>query len=318
MYLICGEALFDFFGKAGEDGPAIPFDARPGGSPFNVAIGIARLGGKAALLTGLSTDMLGETLFGLLETEGVGTGYIVRSGRRTTLSLVAEREDGSPSYTFYGVGSADCSLTQADMPELGQDGGITGLHFGSYSIAVPPTADAFISLAEREHAKGRMISLDPNIRLNVEPDIGVWRARLDRFIKIASLVKVSTEDLGLLYPGEAPGQIALDWLERGPAMVIVTSGSEGARAFRKTGMFSVPAVQTAHFVDSVGAGDSFQAAILDGLQRKDIRSRAALAETGDGILKTILQRASLAGSIVCSRRGADLPRLEELNAPSTE
>lgn len=315
MYLICGEALFDFFAKSAEGGggPAIQFDARAGGSLFNVAIGIARLGGKAALLTGISTDMLGETLFNLLETEGVATGHIVRSGRRTTLSLVAE-QDGSPAYTFYGVGSADCSLTGADMPDLPQDASITGLHFGSYSIAVPPTADAFLSLAESEHAKGRMISLDPNIRLNVEPDIAIWRQRLDRFLELASLVKVSTEDLGLLYPGEAPEKIAFDWLERGPALIIVTAGSEGARAFAKTGMFSVPAVEVAHFIDAVGAGDSFQAAVLEGLQRKGVNSRTALAGLREAALKPLLERASLAASIACSRRGADLPRLKDLDS----
>ena len=118
MYLVCGEALYDFFLDDEDASGAMRFDARVGGSPFNVAIGISRLGGKCGLLTGISTDMLGERLVGVLESESVSTRYLLRSDRLTTVSLVGLDTHGSPAYAFYGLGSADRSVTPSDLPKI--------------------------------------------------------------------------------------------------------------------------------------------------------------------------------------------------------
>ncbi len=308
MILVCGEALFDVFTGTETDRGALALEAHAGGSPFNVAIGLARLGAPSALLTGLSQDRLGERLAARLAREGVETGFLVRSGRRTTLSLVDVGDDGVPHYQFYGLGSADCSLTEADMPALPET--VKALHFGSYSIAVDPVAGAFAALATRE--QHRFISLDPNVRLNVEPSLAAWRARIGHYLPLATLVKVSDEDLDLLFPGADPLTVLRDWAAQGPALTVMTRGGEGVTAIRADGVtLTLPAHATT-LVDTVGAGDTFQAALLDGLRRHDALERAALLRLSASALEAILARAARAAAITCSRRGADLPRLRDL------
>jgi fructokinase len=272
-----------------------------------VAVGLARLGSTAALLTGISTDVLGERLRKTLVREGVDISHIVRTGRRTTLSLVGLDATGTPSYTFYGVGSADCSLTVADMPTLSSD--ISGLHFGSYSIAVAPTADAFAHLARRE--QHRLISLDPNVRLNVEPDIAVWKARIDALLPFTSLVKVSTEDLGALFPERTADDVAQDWLSRGPALVIITDGAKGATARTHASRVHIHA-RTIPVADTIGAGDAFQAAILHQLSATQRVNRDAIRRLDQAALTDLITTGTHAAAITCSRRGADLPTARDL------
>lgn len=306
MYLVCGEALYDFF-LTGADGPAaLSFDARAGGSPFNVAIGIARRGGRAALLTGVSEDLLGQRLVQVLESEGVETCYLIRSGRRTTLSLVDLSEDGSPKYAFYGLGSADTALEEADLPTPGDD--IYGLHFGSYSIATAPVADAFAALAERH--RDRFISLDPNIRPTVEPDMNRWRARIEALASHVDLLKVSAEDLETLFPGRAPQTIAEEWLAKGPKLVVVTNGGKAATAYSASWKAEVTPPRST-VVDTVGAGDAFQAALLAGLARNGDPAEALARLDATGA-ETLLAEAARVASETCQRRGADIPHLAEL------
>ena len=121
MFLVCGEALFDFFLES-ETGPAaVNFAARAGGSPFNVAIGLSRLGQASGLLTGLSSDFLGQRLRQVLEDEGVSTAYAIPTDRPTTVSLVGLDTAGVPAYQFYDNGSADTGVVEADLPALGPE-----------------------------------------------------------------------------------------------------------------------------------------------------------------------------------------------------
>ena len=308
MFLVCGEALFDLFAATEPGSSAIRFDGRIGGSPFNVAIGMARMGSASALFTGISTDMMGEKLMRALEREGVSTQYLLRTGRRTTLSVVGLDEAGVPSYAFYGIGSADCSVTEADLPVLGP--AITGLHLGSYSIAVDPVASALSALVSRE--AGRFISLDPNIRPTVEPRMEIWRDRVDALRRKAALVKVSAEDLGMMYPGGDPLEIARSWALDGPALVVVTRGGEDVIGLRGDRQHRVtpPAVAV---VDTVGAGDAFQASMLASLAGDGLLSRDALSQIESGHLEAILTRAATAASLTCSRRGADLPHAGDIS-----
>ncbi|MEO1494854.1 MAG: carbohydrate kinase [Pseudomonadota bacterium] len=303
--LVCGEALYDIF-QTGDDGAgALSFDARVGGSPFNVAIGIARLGGQASLLTGISTDALGGRLFERLKQEGVGTGYIIRSGRRTTLSLVGLDATGHPDYAFYGIGSADCAIAPDDMPDLPPD--VEGLHLGSYSIAVAPVADALAGLIAANAE--RFVSLDPNVRPTIEPDMGVWRSRIDALRRHSDLIKVSAEDLGMLFPGQAPADIAQDWLSGGATLVIVTDGGHAVRAYRDSGVVEVRPAPI-KVIDTVGAGDSFQASLLADLQARGPLS-VTRGDLPDADLSAILADAARAAAVTCGRRGADLPTLAD-------
>ncbi|KAA3622525.1 MAG: carbohydrate kinase [Proteobacteria bacterium] len=307
MYLVCGEALFDVFLDSEEDPGTLRLDARAGGSPFNVAIGIARLGGLSGLLTGISTDLLGSRLVKVLERESVSTRYLVRSGRRTTLSLVALDEAGHPDYVFYGLGSADCSVVKDELPTIGAE--VTGFHFGSYSLVVEPVADAFTTVAAA--AGGRFVSVDPNVRPTVEPDLDIWRTRVSEYATYADLIKISAEDLEFLYPNAKPETTAVDWLDAGVHAVVVTDGHNDVRAWTKSGLESRVRPPVSKVVDTVGAGDSFQSALLARLARDDDPKTAVTsldAERLDDLLNYALQAAS----ITCSRRGADLPRGNEI------
>ena len=307
MYLVCGEALFDVFLDSGDDPRAVRFDARAGGSPFNVAVGIARLGGRAALLTGVSTDALGARLARLLELESVSTEYLVRSGRRTTLSLVALDAAGQPQYVFYGLGSADCNLSIEDLPAIGDE--ITGLHFGSYSLVVRPVADAFAALASA--ARGRFISVDPNVRPTVEPDLDIWRARVAEYAARADLLKISAEDLASLYPGASRERKAADWIAAGVRLVVVTDSSSEMAAWTAGGHAVRLKPPACEVVDTVGAGDSFQSALLARLARLG-HPKSVMAALEERTLRDLLTFAMQAAAITCSRRGADPPRLHEL------
>jgi fructokinase len=308
MFLVCGEALFDFFLVEEDHDGAATYAARAGGSPFNVAIGLARLGCASGMMTGLSDDLLGQRLRRVLDAEGVSTRYALATRRPTTLSLVGLDTAGVPAYQFYDAGSAGSGVTAADLPPLGTE--VTGLHIGSYSLVVPPVADALTALIAAR--QGRFVSIDPNIRPTVEPDMTVWRRRLEALWSSADLVKISTEDLGLIYPRRAPADFARDLVARGVGLVVVTDGGGPAEGWSAGGMHETAQPPSVEVVDTVGAGDTFQAALLAGLMSATGDPKAGLAGLDSRGLETMLAYAARAAAITCSRRGADLPRIADL------
>jgi fructokinase len=310
MFLVCGEALFDLFLES-ESGPAeATYAARAGGSPFNVAIGLARLGNASGLLTGLSTDLLGQRLSRVLADEGVSTAYAIATDRPTTISLVGLDAAGVPAYQFYDNGSADTGVTPEDLPTLGPE--VSGLHFGSYSLAAAPVADAFATLAQSWAAGGGFISVDPNVRPTVEPDMDVWRQRLSVLLPLADLVKISAEDLDLLHPDSSAETFAAGLIDKGVRLVVVTGGSEAAMGWTAGGLVGAATPPRVRVIDTVGAGDTFQAALISRL----LSGATGPSDTLDALdaesLDQLLAFAARAAAITCSRRGADLPRAAEL------
>lgn len=314
MFLVCGEALFDFFVDQAASAavwPQLRYQAVPGGSPFNVAIGLARLGQPAALCGGLSQDFLGRQLLAVLQQEGVDCRHLLPRALPTTLALVGLDAAGKPQYSFYGDKAPEASLTPADLPEL--DDTVQGIHVGSYALVSRPTGDSLQQLVTRESGR-RLISLDPNIRLNVEPDLNRWRSVLDFHARHAHLIKVSDEDLQLLYPEQPVEESARRWLDHQCSLVVLTRGGDGVTVFtRLHGEWSLPAMRV-QVVDSVGAGDTFQAALLCHLAEQGLASPAALAALSREQINALLHFASRAAAITCSRRGPDLPRRAELSA----
>jgi fructokinase len=307
MFVVCGEALMDVF-AIGDTPTGVALDARIGGSPLNVAIGLARLAQPVAFLGALGNGFLGDRLLRALVDEGVDPNCVQRIDAPTTLGLVGLDARGVPSYAFYGEGAADRQLTMAALDTLPE--AARAIHVGSYAMVVEPVASTQRALVEREHGR-RLVSYDPNVRLNVEPDLARWRDTLAWMLPRTDLLKVSEEDLGLLFPGADPGALAASWLAQGAALVVVTCGGAGVRAWTARDALHVdaPAVSV---VDTVGAGDTFQAALLTALAEGGMLDARALRAIDAARLQAALDFATRAAAITCSRRGADLPRRADL------
>ena len=307
MFVVAGEALMDVF--TGTTTPTgIALDARIGGSPLNVAFGLARMGQKVAFLGGISNGELGNRLVDALRAEGVSLDAVHRSAAPTTISLVGVDAKGVPEYAFYGTGAADRTLPLAALDRMPADARL--LHVGSYTMVVGDTAATQRALVERVH--GRMVvSYDPNLRLNVEPDLAVWRETLEWMLPRTDVLKLSDEDLALLYPGVDPAAFAADCLGKGAGLVALTRGGKGAFAWHASGVCDVPPV-VIDVIDTVGAGDTFQAALLTRLDELGALSPDGVRGMAAGTLLDAMRFASQAAAITCSRRGADLPRRAEL------
>jgi fructokinase len=311
MYLVCGEALFDFFSEEDPSGQAskVNYKAIAGGSPFNVAVGLRRLGIEAALFGGVSTDFLGRRLLQVLSDEGVNAQFLVEFAAPTTLAMVAVGANGSPQYSFRGEGCADRQLTRAHLPTLGDE--VRGLHVGSFSLVVQPIGDTLLALVQRESGK-RLISLDPNVRLNPQPDIQLWRDRVAELVKYADLIKVSDEDLHLLYPDQSPESVLEGWLQHRCQLVFLTRGGDGASVFsRQHGHWSQPAVKVV-MADTVGAGDTFQAALIAWLTEQQLDSVEGLQHLTREQIDTMLGFAIRAAALTCGKTGPDLPYRQQL------
>jgi fructokinase len=312
MLMICGEALLDVF-QGDETRTGMTLDARVGGSPFNLAVGLARLGQPAAFFSAISTGFAGERLMRALQAEGVDTQAVARLDAPTTLSLIGLDAHGVPSYAFYSEGCADRLVDAEALKRVPT--GLALVNLGSYASVVEPVASTQRALVDRERARGAagaLIACDPNIRLNVEPDLARWRDQLEWMLPRTDLLKVSDEDLGLLLPGLSIDDFAARALDAGVKLVVVTRGAQGATGWNAQGRIAIDPVRVA-VVDTVGAGDTFQAALITWLAEHAALNARALGALTPTALCDALAFAARAAAITCSRRGADMPQRDELN-----
>lgn len=310
MFLICGEALFDFFTDADSDDSSsqLGFQAVAGGSPFNVAFGLARLQRKSSFFSGISTDFLGERLVRVLDREGVDRRHLVRVDNASTLAMVQLSSSGSPNYAFYFKDGADSSIGLTDLPQL--ENSTKAIHVGSYSLVVEPTSSTLLKLIEQQGDK-RLVTLDPNVRLKIEPSLELWRERVDSFAQHADIIKVSEEDMASLYDDEEGSSQAAKWLEGRTSLVIITRGENGVSIYTPSGNDKVK-TESVEVVDAVGAGDTFQAAMLCWLDEHDLVEANAVAGMTSEQLRRMVTFANTAAGITCKRRGPDLPYRHEL------
>ena len=306
MILCCGEALIDMLPRQLPGGEEV-FLPVAGGAVFNTAIALGRLGEQAGFFSGLSNDLFGRKLVDALEGSNVDHALCVRNGRPTTLAFVTLK-DGHAEYAFHDDGTAGRMLRPADLPALPDT--VRALHFGAISLIGEPCGSAYEALAAREHA-GRVISLDPNIRPGFVEDESAYRARLTRMIALADVIKVSDEDLAWLAPGRGFTEIAGEWLAAHASICILTRGQKGALALTRGGEVSVPSVP-ATVVDTVGAGDTFNAGMLAGLSRAGVLDRASLRTISPQAVEGALQLAARVAAITVSRPGANPPWANEL------
>jgi fructokinase len=307
MLLCAGEALIDMLPRKTETGEAA-FAPHPGGSVFNTAVAAARLGVKTGFFTGLSTDLFGERLAAVLKVSCVDYQLAARSDRPTTLAFVTLAE-GQASYAFYDENTAGRMLSEAELPEL--PGDVRAVFFGGISLAVEPCAEAYATLAVRA-ARDRLVMLDPNIRPGFIADEARFRARMERLLAIADIVKISDEDMAWLIGDGALEDLAARLLEKGPALVLVTEGAEGVTAYDSGDRLHVPARQV-EVVDTVGAGDTFNAGVLAGLSDAGLLDKAAVrAGLPRDVLEAALTLGVQAAAVTVGRAGANPPRRAEL------
>jgi fructokinase len=298
-----GELLVDFLPIV-KDGETVGFRTHAGGSLLNVAVAVARLGRRAELAGGASSDMFGRFLRHHVEAEGVGTRWLIDRPGTTTLAFVAT-EDGEPRYAFYGDDAADTRLSAGDLPDaLFRETAV--LHVGSISLLRGTTPDAVLAACARQHARG-LVSVDPNIRPGLVADEGAYRALLGDLFRLAVIVKLSDADAAWLAPGRTAEACAREIVATGPALVVVTCGAEGvvsvasSRSTVRLPGFEVPVA------DTVGAGDTFSAGLLVQLVERGATTRDAIMAQAPDELEAALRFAAAAAAIDCMRPGADPP-----------
>lgn len=305
---VAGEALVDLVPAPVGD----YFEMVPGGSPANVAVGLARLGVPTRLLARLADDPLGRRIREHLSCNGVGLEHTVAATEPTSLAIVSVGLDGGAVYDFRVAGTADWQWS-ADELANALDGPVVALHSGSLALTTPPGARVLRQLLRTARATAT-VSYDPNCRPLLMGDRADVLAGAEELLAEADVVKVSAEDLDWLLPGQKPEEVVADWLARGPALVAVTLGGDGVIAGTAGGVRRRPA-RPVDVVDTVGAGDTFMAALLVGLHGRGLLGaarRPALRALSGTTLDELLDDALLAAGITCSRRGNDPPTADEL------
>lgn len=310
MILCCGEALIDMIptqNDAGEPG----FTPHVGGAIFNTAIALGRLGILTGFVSGLSSDLFGDRLRAALAASNVGTDLAITSDRPTTLAFV-QLTGGHASYTFYDENTAGRMLDADNLPKLPSS--VSALYFGGISLISEPCAEFYTRLALRESAN-RAIIIDPNIRPGFITDATTYRARLGRLFEQADIIKVSDEDLNWIFPGpEALTDKVKALRDMGPKLVILTRGGEGASVLARGGnMIDVPS-QRVQVVDTVGAGDTFNAGVMAHLSQSGLLTKSALNTISDADLADALGFGAKVAAVTVSRSGANPPWRDELES----
>ncbi|QMU57416.1 MAG: carbohydrate kinase [Boseongicola sp.] len=308
---IGGENLIDRVQTGAQDGQTT-FANNPGGSPFNVAMAVARQDGVAHYLTPISTDDMGD----LLAERLINSGVHIAAPRRdepTSLAIVT-LNNGIPDYEFRRTGTAERCVTEASIAAA-QPPGTAVFHIGSLALIEGDDARAWEAAANTASANGQMVSLDPNVRTSLIHDHENYRARLMRLFHTADLVKLSDEDLEYFYP-DTPLQSAWESLcNTSPAaLIVLTKGPDGAQAYNGDHHVSIAAPKVPDLKDTIGAGDTFMGTLLATLTASDTLTKDKLKGLDDAMLKTLLTRAAQAAALNCAQEGCNPPTLTELDA----
>ena len=292
--LVIGEALIDIVERGGE-----VVGEHVGGSPLNVAIGLARLGRGVDFLTHIGTDARGQLISEYVESSGAQLVPGSQDAARTPTARATLDDAGAATYTF----DIDWQLT--GTPEVAPP---LVVHTGSIATVLEPGCLATAALVDAYHLSATL-TFDPNIRPALIEDADAARARIDRLLERADVIKASDEDLHWIDPARTPEQIASGWLALGPSIVVVTMGADGAIAMCAAGTVRVRAFDV-DVVDTVGAGDAFMTGLIDSLWSLDLLGadqRSNLAAIDTATLTTSVRAAALTAALTVARAGADLP-----------
>lgn len=299
--LVVGEALIDVVHR--QDGTV---DEHPGGSPANVAITLGRLGRPVELLAWLGEDAYGSMIRRWLGASGVALAPGATGAAQTSIATAQLDEKGAASYDFEIEWRMPADV---DVPQ-----NTVAIHSGSIAATLAPGGDDVVALMRR-FQPSVTITYDPNVRPTLMGMPLTAAPRIEELVMLADVVKVSDEDLAWLYPHRAPEVSAALWQKRQGSIVVMTRGGEGAVAWYPGGTVEVAAPPT-EVADTVGAGDSFMGALIDGLWSADLLGgarRAALRAIDADALTAVLERCTKVAAITVSRPGANPPRLDELD-----
>jgi fructokinase len=308
MLLSCGDALIDFIPERLDDGrdallPTV------GGSCLNIAVGMARLGAPAGFVGGIATDFLGQMIAAHAVSSNVTLRYATRGARQTTLAFV-RMVDGEPHYAFYDEGTASRHWSYRKGSISFAD--IDAVHVGSTTLIHEETAtQTYALLADAQGAA--TVSFDPNCRPNLISEKKAYVKRMESFAAHADIVRMSDVDFAYMYESERHEAKARQWLAHNASLVIITRGERGVTAWHcGAGAVEVAAPRVTP-VDTVGAGDSFQAALLVGLRMAERIAVPSLRDMTADELKRILTFAAACAARTCERAGANPPSRAELD-----
>jgi fructokinase len=303
VIVVGGEALVDL---VSEDGLLRPV---PGGGPFNTAIALGRLAVPVAFLATLSRDRYGSMLARLLNDAGVDTSLVRWSDAPTPLAVV-QPDHGENAYTFYLSKTSFGDLPPEAVPVLPEDA--WAIHVGTLALAVDPPSSAFEALVRREAGR-RTIILDPNVRPAVFGDPAAYRSKFERLASATGVVKLSADDAAWIYPNLDIADIPERVLSLGPHLVAITMGTGGAVVASRDGRAHVGGLPIT-VADTVGAGDSFGAALLAALIEHEALGPKAAQPLDDSRLEQVLTYAVTASAITCTRVGAVPPSRAEIDS----
>jgi fructokinase len=308
MILCCGESLIDMIPEQTIKGGS-GFVPHAGGAIFNTAIGMGRLECRVGLMSGMSTDIFGQQLMAELTTSNVDTSNVILSDRPTTLAFV-QLTDGQASYLFYDENSAGRMIEVEDMPY--QLEAVTTFLLGGISLHCDPGAEAYVRFAET-HANGSVVMVDPNIRPSFISNEIRFRDRIERMLRLADIVKVSDEDLNWLFPESETIEIKVARLQKlGPGIVVLTRGSSGVKAWKPEGNPIFVDSLKVDVVDTVGAGDSFNAGFLTSLANAGLLNKGTIRLISESDIVSALNFGVRTAAITVGRVGANPPWKDEL------
>ncbi|MGV0816930.1 carbohydrate kinase family protein [Martelella sp. AMO21009] len=306
MILCCGEALIDMLPRETTKGePA--FSPYAGGAVCNTAVALARLGRPTGFFSGLSSDLMGDIIREKLDASNVDHSYVATSDRPTTLAFV-KLVNGAASYAFYDENTAGRMITEADLPKIGDD--CSAMHFGAISLIPEPCGSTYEALLMRE-AEKRVISLDPNIRTSFITDPDKHRARIERMAAKADILKFSDEDLDWFGLEGSLDDKARHWIAAGASLVVVTRGGDSTIGYTATQKVEV-ASEKVEVVDTVGAGDTFDAGILASLDLAGLLTKDKVKTLSADAIRDALALGAKAAAVTVSRAGANPPFAHEI------
>ncbi|MCU1690756.1 MAG: PfkB domain protein [Jatrophihabitantaceae bacterium] len=313
MLTVIGEALIDMVGRRGSAQDRSTYRAIPGGSPLNVAVGLARLGGPTTLLARLSGDAFGQVLRAHALGNGVALAGPGDVPEPSTLAIASLDEEGIASYAFYVGGTSDWQWTAEELRRIPAD--TTILHTGSLASWIAPGGALITETLQIRRASAQcVISYDPNVRPGLLAGPDAARELIEPYLRIAHIVKASDADLEWLYPDRDPLDSLRAWSGSGPDLVVLTRGGQGAAAIGSDGALVTQMARPVQLVDTVGAGDAFMAGLLGAVRSHGLDRPDAIGRLDAAAIDGLLREAGEVAALTCEREGADPPTAAQLAA----